>query len=258
MEIARDSAVRLFSRGPSGEEPIVFAGEPASLEADVWLHNEEEDDLLLQRATLTCLAMQKYAKRAEIARLSVPRVVAAGQRKLLSMSFDIDPTVPPGIYEAEVRLEGTAGSKEFFAQIIVTQNYQLSLEPDQFVFAGDAGRRLSGEVVVWNEGNVPVDVSPMGEVRLEDPDLRERCPCCGAQDELREKEKDEFGSVVIANDTVVVEPGTWALVKFKVILPDSLPANAHLRARPRVGNERFNIDILTPVAGGRLTKERKK
>ena len=265
MKIASSTAVKLFARGANAGEPITFAGEPALLEADVWLHNEEAEDLILRRATMTSKALQRHLPAEEIARISVPRVVPAHQRKLVSMSFDLDPTIPSGTYDAEIRLEGETGSKSFRARIIVTQNYALSLDPDEFVFAAGAGERIAGEVIVSNEGNVAVDVTPMGEYRLEDPDLRERCLCCGARLEQKEKhrqqhdvdeEEEDFGAVVITNEHVTVQPGHWALVKFNVRLPPSLPANAHLRARPRIGNERFNLDLLTPLETASATKPR--
>jgi hypothetical protein len=247
MEIASDTAVKLVARGSSAEGPIIFAGSPALLEAEAWLHNDEREDLRLRRATLISSAVPMLAEQAEVARLTVPRVVLAGQRKLLSMSFDLDPSIPPGTYDAEIRLEGIAGSKSFFAWIIVARNYQLSLEPDQFVFPAGAGSRITAEMAVWNEGNVPIEVTPMGEYRLEDANQREPCPCCGARHERKRRDDEDFGCIVISNDTFLLQPGTWALVKFTAQMPDSLPPNAHLRARPRVGNERFDFDILTPV-----------
>jgi hypothetical protein len=256
MQAANESAVRVFARGSTAGEPIVFVGEPSLLEADLWLHNEGDGDLLLDKATVISPALQKDAPRSEVARISVPRVLRARQRTLLSTSFDIDPSIPPGTYEAEIRLHRESGHESFLAWITVTQNYQLSLDPDQFVFAATPGSSVSAELVVWNEGNVPVEVTPMGECELKDPDRVEPCPCCCAREERREKEEDEFGRVRITNDNLVVEPGAWASVKFTVHLPESLPANAQLRARPRVGNERFNIDILTPAQPGHGKKHR--
>lgn len=254
METAGANAVKLFARGSSAGKPIVFTGEPTRLKADVWLHNEGKEDLLLEHATLISPALQRHAERQEVARISVPRVIHARERRLLSVSFDIDSSIPPGSYDAEIRLEAAGGSKNFLAQVVVTQNYQLSVDPGQFVFAAGAARSISGELVVRNKGNIAVEVTPMGECQLKDPERPE--PCCSAVEEPKQKEEDEFSSLQITNDTVVVQPGTWMPVRFTVVLPDSLPANAHLRARPRVGNKRFNIDILTSARPSHVTKHR--
>jgi hypothetical protein len=248
MGIASTKVVKLFARGSSAGEPIVFAGEPTSLQADLWLHNEGKEDLLLQHARLISPALQRHTERPDVARISVPRVLAARQRKLLSATFNIDPSIPPGSYEAEIRLEGSDGGQSFPARVIVTQNYQLSLDPEEFVFTANGATSISSELLVRNEGNVPVEVTPMGECELKDPERPEPCPCCSAAEESKQKEEDKFGFLRITNAADVIQPGTWTAIKFTLHLPDSLPANAHLRARPRVGNERFNIDILT---GGR-------
>jgi hypothetical protein len=246
--------VKLFARGSSAGDPIVFAGEPASLQADLSLHNDGKEDLLLQHAKVISPALQRFVEQPEVAHISVPRVLRAQQRKLLSVIFDVDPSIPPGSYDAEIRLEGSDGSQSFPARVIVIQNYQISLDPEQFVFETGAATSISSVLLVRNEGNVPVEVTPMGECELKDPERPEPCLSRSAVVELKEKEEDWFGVLRITNTEVVVQPGTWAAVKFTLHLPDSLPANAHLRARPRVGNERFNIDILTPSRKDLLKK----
>jgi hypothetical protein len=256
METVSGTIAKLFARGSGAGDPIVLAGEPASLQADIWLHNDGKEDLLLRRAKVISPELQRYTKQPEVARISVPRVLGAQQRKLLSVNIDIDPSIPPGSYDAEIRLEGSDSSQGFPARLIVTQNYQLSLDPEEFVFATGAATSISSELLVRNEGNVPVEVTPMGECQLKDPERRESCLSRSAAEELKEKKEEEdwFGVLRITNTEVVVQPGTWAAVKFTLHLPDSLPANAHLRARPRVGNERFNIDLLTPSRKDLLKK----
>jgi hypothetical protein len=69
------------------------------------------------------------------------------------------------------------------------------------------------------------------------------------EDSESENEDEGFGSLVIKSEDMLVHPGTWALARFVVKLPETLPANGHFRARPRIGTERFNVDILTPFDG---------
>jgi len=253
-----DSNLKLFCPGDPHAKAVLFAGAPGSVEADVWLENGESTDLVLREAALISPSIP-VAGRHNHVRIAVPKVLPAHQRKLLSVSFDLDPSTPPGTYDAEIRIEGAVGTKRFAAQITVVQNYALSIEPEQFVFTCAPGDTVAGELVVRNEGNVPIRVTPIGEYPLRNPLWFE---CVGGEydrptiDRERRGEAPEtrdsapydedFESLLIDNKDISVDPGNWALVKFTAKLPDSLPANEHLRARPRIGTERFNVDIITP------------
>src|SRR5262245_47561765 len=98
--------IQLFNRGKRPGEPIIFVGGPESLEADVWLLNDTDEDLALEQATVFSAALQREQQRIEVARITIPSVVSVRQRALLSESFDVDSTTPPGTYDAEIRLEG--------------------------------------------------------------------------------------------------------------------------------------------------------
>jgi len=258
-----DAGVKLFRPGDPHDRAIVFAGEPSLMEADVWLQNDESADLLLREAFLVSSALPMRLHRDRVARLPLPKVLPAGQGKLLSISFDLDPSTAPGAYDAEIWVEGDREVKRFPAQIIVLQNYALSLEPDQIVLSLARGGASSGELIVHNEGNVPIHVMPIGEFPLKDPLWFEcGCECCcrerdaverdggrhgeSTEERVSDEDDEDLGTVVIENEDVSVPPGRWALVRFIVKSPEPLPANAHLRARPRIGTERFDLDILTP------------
>jgi len=258
-----DFKLKLFSPGDPHAETILFAGAPGLVEADVCLENGESTDLVLREASLISrsIPVAITGHHDRVARIAVPKILPAHQRKLLSVSLDLSPSTPPGTYDAEIHIEGAMETKRFAVQITVVQNYALSVEPEQFVFTSAAGSTVSGELVVRNEGNVPIRVTPIGEYPLRNVawfesvsqehdwrtigrDRERHAETTEAHDS--EQQEEEFESLLIDNKDVSVDPGNWAVVKFTAKLPDSLPANEHLRARPRIGTERFNVDIITP------------
>jgi hypothetical protein len=274
--MAMDSKLRLFSPGDPHAKTVLFAGVPGLVEADLCLENGESTDLVLREASLISrsIPVATTGHHDEVIRITVPKILPAHQRKLLSVSLDLDPSTPPGTYDAEIRIEGAMETKRFAVQITVVQNYALSIEPEQFVFTSDSGSTVSGELVVRNEGNVPIRVTPIGEYPLRNLSWFE---CISREHDWRtigrdreryaestethdpQQQDEDFESLLIDNKDISVDPGSWAVVKFTAKLPDSLPANEHLRARPRIGTERFNVDIITPfVPSAGVTKSTHK
>jgi hypothetical protein len=256
-----NGAVKLYVKENAPGTPIVFGGPPGGVEVELWLQNDRDEPLTIDSATLIAPKVLDLGSDESELSVTVPSSVPAHDRVLVTVSFNIGPFVPPEAYDATMKF--TAGAEElvFPAQIVVLQNYDLSVDPDQFVFKASAADVVSGHVIVRNDGNVPVEVTVMGEYPLRDP---WRPVCCvqadaepvlgfrrdsGSYSELSAQSDDkdgDFGSVIVENENATLAPGNWRVIRFTVRFPDSLPSNAHLRARPRIGTERFNLDILTP------------
>jgi len=255
--VALDARVKLFNRRDAGEA-LRFVGDAGSVSGEVWLENREARDIELRPGSLHAPQLRPIegTRAGSIARVSLPKYLRGHERQLVSIAFDVDPSNPPGTYDASLVIEDTEGTATFPAQIVVAQDYSLTIEPHELVVTAPPGGSFAGEVVVVNEGNVPIDVWPLGEFPLEDPWREPRCCCCCRDDKVgageAEHESDdepEFGVVVIDNEHTIVQPGTSATVTFVGHVPDDVPANMHLRARPRVGIERFTLDVITPPGG---------
>lgn len=279
-----DGAIKLYTTDSTPETPVVFGGSPGGIHVDLWLQNDNDEPLSIHSGSL--IAPEVLDPEDPDVDISAPEVVAAHQRELVTLSFTIGSLTPPEAYDAELKFDTSAGELAFPVQIVILQNYQLSVDPDQFVFRASSSDVVSAHVIVRNEGNLPVEVTSMGEFPLRDP---WRPVCCGQADaeppvavprrtglvmavqrssgnysELTPatngNNKDEFfGSLVIENEKRTLAPGNSSIIRFTARLPDSLPSNAHLRARPRICTERFNIDILTPPeTGGQKPKRKPK
>jgi hypothetical protein len=242
---------------PSGTQ-VRFVSIPGDVNADLWLENRSSESVKLESATLllpSALSDETDADQLEPT-IEFPEEVPAHSRVPLSAAFNIGPTTPPGTYTGEIKVHSSQGTTRFEVAILVIQSYELSLDPEHFVFSHSDAEDLSSHLVVRNEGNVPIEVARLGDFPLRDPWHAVYCdPATDPESELRTKyselvavEDEDYGSLTIENDHTVIAPGNWSVVHFAIKLPRELPANAHLRAAPRVGTERFLVDILTPPA----------
>ncbi len=261
-------AVKVFPPGGEPGSPVIFVGRPSNLRAQFWLENDGDVDLRVRAVSLFVAQIPGVEMKSgyELARIAVAATVPPRQRRLLTPSLSLDATAAPGTYDAEMQLESAEVIQRVPARIVVTPNYSLSLQPDEFVIAAGPGATVRDQViVVRNEGNVPVVVPPLGEFPLRDP-ARPECVCWCVQmdgsaftvrtatppdgpdgEGEEEDDEEEFGSIRIDNNQTTVPPGLWALIQLNITVPEGLPANAHLQARPRVGIERFKLDLLTPA-----------
>jgi hypothetical protein len=256
-----DSA-KLYSYGDKPDSPIILVGQRQQFRAQLWLENDSDKELHLRKALLASRLVRVVDGEDRMTNIPVPAVLAARHRTTLTVAFAVDSWTLPGEYEAVIRLESASGTQEFPVRVHVPQSYAISIEPDQFVLAAAAGNTIADQVlVVHNQGNTPVLVTSIGEYPLRKPPwagflvgpvfryaLGEHNPSRQAEvaKEVATEREHDCGSILVENEETTVAPGTWASVRFAVKLSEAVPCGALLRATPRVGTERFSIDIVTP------------
>ena len=220
--MALDARVKLFNRRDAGEA-LRFVGEAGSVSGEVWLENREAREIELRPASLHApqLRLIEGARAGGTARVSLPKYLRGHERQLVSIAFDVDPSNPPGTYDASLVIEDAEGTATFPAQIVVTQDYSLSIEPDELVVTAPPGGSFAGEVVVVNEGNVPIDVWPLGEFSLDDPWREPRCCCCCRDDKVGAGEAEHESPEPSATDA---ETGTLTCTRRRAVTPWELRA----------------------------------
>jgi hypothetical protein len=103
-----------------------------------------------------------------------PQTLQPGEAGRADVRAVVDRRTPPGEYMVELELGGTVQP----ALLRVAEDISLTLSERELVVAGDVGVEQSKNLVLTNRGNVPLEVSRIGPVELEDdkprPTLLER------------------------------------------------------------------------------------
>src|SRR5262245_18587535 len=108
--MAAFSGVRLFGWGDPNQR-VFLTGHPRSISGQVWVENDEGHELQLSRASVVsdALGALEPATPDRFARIQIPRVILARQRRPLPVSIQLDRSTRPGAYDASIVLEGPDG-----------------------------------------------------------------------------------------------------------------------------------------------------
>jgi hypothetical protein len=231
----------------AGTSPILVVGEGEQAQGEVWLSNSSGGPITMSSATIS-VTLPTGAESAAI-QLPPDASVPANASRRLMIGLGLDPLTAPGAYAGSVALATSAGAQTIAATLVVAAVVLPLLVPARFVFAGvKAGATVSATVVVRNKGNVPIAVGPIPEEPLLELRAHPRAvgvsplgvvavePALGLA---------PVGTVSFTNNKPTIAPGNWAAVDFKLKAPAALAKNAHLRALPRIANDRFSVDLLT-------------
>jgi hypothetical protein len=149
----------------SEEEPIVLAGEPDSLEGELALKNPGDKRVVLRSARLRpdlvnergdILAGREHAFR--------PVVLRPGQARRVRVSLGIEPHTPPGEYRGEMEVSGQVRP----VIVHVMESILLEVSPTPVVVENRPGEMVKKRVVFTNGGNVPLTITEIGGVPLDD------------------------------------------------------------------------------------------
>jgi hypothetical protein len=136
-------------------EPILLVGPPDELAGRLPLRNDSEEPVLVRG--LEVVTPEKTALRS-VGPLAVRARLLPGEEATADVSLSIAANTPPGSYQAKVRI----GSAERDLKLLVQARIAVRLSPSSLHFVGlEPGRRHEGEVLLVNEGNVPVQIPPV-------------------------------------------------------------------------------------------------
>lgn len=231
----------------AGTVPILIVGRAQQVDGEVWLANPTGADIAISGATIT-ITLPSGVESGPIQLPPDARVPAQTSRRL-AISMGMQPLTPPDTYPGSLDLVTSAGNQSIGVSLVVVATVAPALVPERFVFAGVAPAAVVGaSVVVRNDGNVALAVGPLPEEPLFEVRAHPRVLALavgGAVSVEPALGLAAVGTVTFTNDTPTVAPGGWAAVAFQLTVPGGIPANAHLRALPRVATERFAVDLLT-------------
>jgi hypothetical protein len=234
----------------AGSGTALLLGGGSTVQGEIWLQNNSGAEVKIHGATLT-VDVGGVSQQGPIP-LPQDETIATQSFRRLAIGFGMEPFTAPGEYTASVELDFADGTSQTIpATLVVVANAQVAVLPEQTVFTDVVSpSTISTAAIVRNVGNVPLTVSSITDEPLLD---------IGASQRLLGV--DGTGSVVVqpATDltplpetlsftlgaTPTIGPAEWNKIDIDIAVPIGLSAGRHLRALPRIVNDRFSIDLLT-------------
>ena len=245
------------------DQPIILAGAPHELEGQLFLQNTGQE-----RLTLRDLSVRQMATTRKVPRVipeGVPFQLGSvtlepGQQQRVSVNLSLDQYTPPGDYAAELEAAGETRS----VIIHVVESIDLDLEPRELVLDNLPGETARKQVVVSNQGNVPLTIGDFGEILLDDDRHSQRVlhiflDSIGAEplplEEyaallLRESRQviDEAGALQVkcVGGPFVLNPGDTQAVELEITLPPRLVANRRYKGRAVIYTDNLDFVVVPP------------
>jgi hypothetical protein len=234
----------------AGSGNALLLGGGSTVQGEIWLQNNTGVEVKIHSATLT-VDVGGVPQQGPIP-LPQDEPIAKQSFRRLAIGFGMEPFTAPGEYTASVELEFADGTTQTIpATLVVVANAQLAVLPEQTVFTGvSSPSTITTAAIVRNVGNVAVAVSSMPDEPLLEVGAGQRV--LGV---------DGTGTVLVqpATDltplsqtlsftlgaTPTVAPAEWNKIAIDIAVPAGLTAGRHLRALPRIVNDRLSIDLLT-------------
>jgi hypothetical protein len=256
----------------SAEEPLVLIGEPGRIKGKLNLTNTGTEDMVLEGAQLrTAAATTKRSGAAlEINKPLNPIIVRPGRSRSVSLKMALDPTTPPGEYDAELE----AGGEVKPVKVHVIEKVDIRLFPDRLIVREAPGGTAVKRVVIRNDGNVPVTVGDIGAVVLEDDRLQCRILrrfAAAIDTGNRDAEFEDYFRTLIEqiqgvlqqagalrvrsrSGSVTVPPGGTEAIDLEIHLPESLDKRTRYTASVALYNRNLTFEI-DPILGDRVENE---
>ncbi len=227
-----------------GEDPVVVRGFPDRLVGTVPLRNAGQETAVLRTAILQEPDDRLGLRTGSIRRIATT-VLHPEQRRSARLRLRLDPTTPPGEYQARVEVGGSSRP----LLISVVERIAIDLEPTSFVIENRPGESVSKSATVTNRGNVPVTIGEIGPVPLDDEQkecriLRRAAEALDSEETITldrlveaiarasKRVLDESGLLRVRNlsGTVEVSPGETVRLDLQVDVPATLDPHTRYRA----------------------------
>jgi hypothetical protein len=233
----------------AGSPTLLLVGGGETAKGEVWLENTTGAEVKITNATLTVHVggVDQHGPIPLPSDASLPD----NSFKRLSIGFGMEPFTAPGPYVAHVDLETSIGNQTIPATLIVLANAQVAVLPEQPVFAGVVpGSTITTAAIVRNVGNVAVTVASMADEPLFEVVAGQRLLGVGTGGIVQVQPATSLAPLALdlkftLGATPTIVPAGWERIAIDVLVPAGLGTGQHVRALPRIVNDRFNIDLLT-------------
>jgi hypothetical protein len=233
----------------AGSPTLLLVGGGETAKGEVWLENRTGGEVTIKTAQLTV----QVPTGPQTGPIPLPSDAALADNsfKRLSIGFGMEPFTAPGPYLAHVDLDTSIGLQTIPATLVVLANAQVAVLPEQPVFAGVVpGSTITTAAIVRNVGNVAVTVASVPDEPLFDVVAGQRLLGVGTGGIVQVQPATSLAPLAFdlkftLATTPTIAPAEWARIGIDVLVPAGLSTGLHVRALPRIVNDRFNIDLLT-------------
>lgn len=239
-------------------DPILICGIPGRLQGVLNLHNDSGSKMTLKSMPLQAPKLRGLA-RQPINEVALSARLYPNQQGSVAFQFPIDPTTPPGTYEASLKIGGRTQA----VQIRVNEHIELRVLPDTLTLYTDGERRFEREFVVSNVGNVAVPVGDKCVAPLRSPQglgqqlqwgLKDVCK--KAEDESPDSAQllkqvlcalaaQQAGLVTMRRENVTLEPGETRVIKGVIELPADMQLFQHYVTDVEMFSARVRLHVYT-------------
>ena len=233
----------------AGSPTVLLVGGGETAQGEIWLENNTGGDVKIDAATLS--VMVGGVDQTGPIPLPADASLAAKSFKRLSIGFGMEPFTAPGQYAAHVDLTTSIGNQTIPATLVVLANAQVAVLPEQPVFSGVLpASTITTAVIVRNVGNVAVTVASVPDEPLFEVVAGQRLLGVGAGGIVQVQPASSLAPLALdltftLAATPTIGPAEWARIGIDILVPAGLGLGQHVRALPRIVNDRFNIDLLT-------------
>jgi hypothetical protein len=243
------------------ETPIVFTGSPRALRGVLHVVNSSDEKVKLKVARVHSKHLRGRSQLPD-SELRMGARLAPRQQAAVPAILEIDPNTPPGVYDAEIEIDGVRHRIE----ARVSEDVDLQVEPTYVAVVVENEREFEREFDVTNHGNVPLRLGGRCEVQLvnsfgfadalllglkkaENCELQEKLEAM-----LNEVAALQAGLLVITRESITLQPKEQRRVKVKFKLPNDIESFRHYRAALELYNATVFVSIYTSSTSDRSKK----
>jgi hypothetical protein len=235
------------------ENKVVFFVRGRQAQGSITLKNEGNE-----RAKITTLDVNapllRDASGQVLKQVKVMAHLKPGQVQQCTVGFEVDSALPPGTYDGEF-LCGTMLKQPF--ELHVSERLDISLYPDRLIIQGTPSQVMDKDLIITNQGNVPVKfnkqltimLSEVGEVSRVLGSTLHKEAMTGAV-----KAMDTFVTALqeaivrpmiltFSDDNPEVNPGETKKFQINIHLPSNLKSKRSYRGRISLYNKTLSALI---------------
>jgi hypothetical protein len=239
---------------PDAPEPIVFAGTPELFRGELMLAND--GDAMLHGVVMRLENTNfRTAEGVPLRYLRLPVSLAPAAQKKVSVHLSLEPTTPPGIYQAGIE----TGEQRIPVTLVVSEHRSVTVNPVTVEAVSTPGAKIETSIVIHNQGNVTLTLEDLGGVPLEEVDME----CRIIRETVRRTKNptwDEFVGaaateakktfahfdvlrVRVKEKPVTIPPGGTAILTIQSQIPKNVHPARRYRGRVRIFDTSISFEL---------------